>query len=148
MLRRVLFACYTTVLPLPPWYRPWSDWIGLTDVTFTWFTRHCACVCGFMPSKHKNIKKKKNKQETYHHFQVLKYTKREHPKFREVIDSLQISKIVDFRNLYLSIALQPFVGPWPLFQFLNLIYSRKDSLDGRSARRKVATYTQNNTNTE
>jgi hypothetical protein len=47
---------------------------------------------------------------------------------------------------YLSIALQSFVGPWPLFQFLNPIYSRQVSLDGKSARRKASTYTQNNTN--
>jgi hypothetical protein len=45
-------------------------------------------------------------------------------------------------------ALQSFVGPWLLFQFLNPISSRYDSLDGGSARRKVATYTQDNTNTE
>jgi hypothetical protein len=39
---------------------------------------------------------------------------------------------------------------WALvaFQFFNPIHSRKDSLDGGSARRKAATYTQNNTNTE
>jgi hypothetical protein len=34
------------------------------------------------------------------------------------------------------------------FQFLDPIHSRYDSLDGGSARRKAATYTQNNTNTE
>jgi hypothetical protein len=28
------------------------------------------------------------------------------------------------RNANLSMALQSFVGPWPLFQFLNPIYSR------------------------
>jgi hypothetical protein len=50
--------------------------------------------------------------------------------------------------IYLSMALQSSVGPWPLFQFLNLIHSRQESLDGGSARRKAATYTQNNTNTE
>jgi hypothetical protein len=44
-------------------------------------------------------------------------------------------------------ALQLF-GLWPIFQFLNPIYIRKDSLDGGSARRKAATYTQDNTNTE
>jgi hypothetical protein len=41
---------------------------------------------------------------------------------------------------FLSMALQPF-GPWPRFQFLNPIRSRKDSLEGGSARRKAATYT-------
>jgi hypothetical protein len=34
------------------------------------------------------------------------------------------------------------------FSFLNPIHSRQDSLDGGSARRKAATYTQINTNTE
>jgi hypothetical protein len=46
------------------------------------------------------------------------------------------------------VALQPFVGPWPLFQFLDPIHSRYNSLDEGSARRKAATYTQNNANTE
>jgi hypothetical protein len=32
-------------------------------------------------------------------------------------------------------ALQPFVGPWPLFQFLDLLHSQQDSSDGGSARR-------------
>jgi hypothetical protein len=44
------------------------------------------------------------------------------------------------------VALQPCVGLWPLFQFLNPIDSRWDSLYGGSARRKASTYTQNNTN--
>jgi hypothetical protein len=39
-------------------------------------------------------------------------------------------------------ALQPFVGPWPLFQFLDPIHNGQDTLDGGSARRKAATYTQ------
>jgi hypothetical protein len=38
-------------------------------------------------------------------------------------------------------ALQPFVGPRPLFQFLTPIRSRLDSLYGGSAHRKAATYT-------
>jgi hypothetical protein len=42
--------------------------------------------------------------------------------------------------------LQPFVGPWPLFQFPGPAHSRQDSLGGGSARRKASTYTQNNTN--
>jgi hypothetical protein len=49
---------------------------------------------------------------------------------------------------YVSMALQPFVGPWPLLEFLDFLHSRLDSLDGGSARRKAATYTQNNTNTK
>jgi hypothetical protein len=50
--------------------------------------------------------------------------------------------------LRVSMASQPFVGPWPLFQLLHPIYSRLDSLDGGSALRKAATYTQDNINTE
>jgi hypothetical protein len=42
----------------------------------------------------------------------------------------------------------PFVEPWRLFQFLNPIHSRYDSLGGRSARRKAPTCTQVSTNTE
>jgi hypothetical protein len=58
-------------------------------------------------------------------------------------------------SIYLSICLSlylwpysPFVGPQPLFQLLNPIHSRYDSLDGGSASFKVSTYTQNNTSTE
>jgi hypothetical protein len=53
-------------------------------------------------------------------------------------------------SIYLSIygSTVLLFGPWPLFQFLNSIYSRKDSLGGRSARRKAATYMQDSTNTE
>jgi hypothetical protein len=40
----------------------------------------------------------------------------------------------------LHMALHRF-GPFPLFQFLNPIHSRYDSLDGGSASRKAATYT-------
>jgi hypothetical protein len=38
-------------------------------------------------------------------------------------------------------ALQSF-GPWSLFQVLNPIHSRYDSMDGETARRKAATYIQ------
>jgi hypothetical protein len=48
----------------------------------------------------------------------------------------------------LSMALQPFVGPWLLFQFLNLLHSRQDSLDGGSAHRKATTCAEDSTNTE
>jgi hypothetical protein len=50
--------------------------------------------------------------------------------------------------IIIIMAVQPFVGLWPLFQFLDRIHSREDSLDEGSARRKASTYTQNNTNTE
>jgi hypothetical protein len=43
---------------------------------------------------------------------------------------------------FLYIVLQPF-GLWTLFQVLNSIHSRTDSLDGGSVRRKAATSTQN-----
>jgi hypothetical protein len=56
-------------------------------------------------------------------------------------------------SIYLSVCLSlslwlysPLVGPWPLFQFLNSIHSRWDSLDRGSVRHKAATCTQNNTN--
>jgi hypothetical protein len=52
------------------------------------------------------------------------------------------------RERDIIMVLQPFVGPLLLFQFLDLLHSRYDSLDGGSARLKAATYTQNNTNTE
>jgi hypothetical protein len=42
-----------------------------------------------------------------------------------------IKKLFPFLNVHTihpSVALQPFVERWPLFQFLNLIHSRKDSL--------------------
>jgi hypothetical protein len=29
-----------------------------------------------------------------------------------------------YLSIYLSLALQPFVGPWPIFQFLDLLHSR------------------------
>jgi hypothetical protein len=32
-----------------------------------------------------------------------------------------------YLSIHLSMALQPFVGPWPLFQFLDLLHSRWDS---------------------
>jgi hypothetical protein len=47
------------------------------------------------------------------------------------------------QSIYLYMSLQPFVGPWQHFQFLNPIHSQYDSLDGGSARRKAAVYTQN-----
>jgi hypothetical protein len=48
----------------------------------------------------------------------------------------------------LSMALQPFVGPWPLFKFLDFLHSRHDPLDGGSPRRKATTCTLNSTNRE
>jgi hypothetical protein len=56
--------------------------------------------------------------------------------------------VVEAISIYLFIGLQPFVVPWPLFQFLNPIHSQQDSLDGGSVRQKASTYTQNDTNTE
>jgi hypothetical protein len=43
-------------------------------------------------------------------------------------------------------ALQSDVGIWLPFKFLYLLHSQQDSLDGGSARRKAATYTQDSTN--
>jgi hypothetical protein len=46
-------------------------------------------------------------------------------------------------------ALQTFVGPWPLFQFRNIFFTQTVGLLGRgSARRKATTYTEDNINTE
>jgi hypothetical protein len=42
-------------------------------------------------------------------------------------------------KFYISMARETFVGPWPLFKFLNPIHSRWDSLDEGSAHRKTAT---------
>jgi phosphatidylglycerophosphate synthase len=50
--------------------------------------------------------------------------------------------------IIIIMALQSFVWAWPLFQFLDPLHSWWDSLDGGSARRKAATYTEGNTNTE
>jgi hypothetical protein len=36
----------------------------------------------------------------------------------------------DRHRIPLSVVLQSFVGPWPLFQFLNPVHTRYDSLDG------------------
>jgi hypothetical protein len=49
-------------------------------------------------------------------------------------------------RIIIIMTLQFFVGPWPLFQFLDLTHSRYDALERGSARRKACTYTQNNTN--
>jgi hypothetical protein len=48
--------------------------------------------------------------------------------------------------IIIIMALQTFVGPWPLFQFLNL-YTQSLGLLGRGiSLRKAATYTQDSTN--
>jgi hypothetical protein len=54
----------------------------------------------------------------------------------------------DMRFICLSMALQLYVEPQQLFQFLDFLHSRQDSLDRGSACRKAATYTQDSTNTE
>jgi hypothetical protein len=46
------------------------------------------------------------------------------------------STIIIIIIIIIIMALQHYVGPWPLFQFLDPIHSRWDSLDGGSARRK------------
>jgi hypothetical protein len=45
-------------------------------------------------------------------------------------------------------AIQPFVGTWPLFQLLDPFTQSVGPLDGGSDLRKAATCTQDNTNTE
>jgi hypothetical protein len=59
---------------------------------------------------------------------------------------MQINKIGFI--VYRVYTIESFIGSWPLFRFLNLLHSREDSLDGGTARREVAAYTQSNKNTE
>jgi hypothetical protein len=57
--------------------------------------------------------------------------------------------ITTFRSfVHSSMFLQPFLGPWPLPQFRDLFKQSVGLLGRGSARRKAATYTQNNRNTE
>jgi hypothetical protein len=53
----------------------------------------------------------------------------------------KLSNFLIIDPLSLLMPLQPSLGPGRFFQFINLIHSRYDSLDGGSARRKAATYT-------
>jgi hypothetical protein len=66
----------------------------------------------------------------------------------EVVNEWGFSAVLGGSTIDLSMALQPFVGPWTLFKFLDLLHHRQDSLDGGSARRKAATCTQDSTNTK
>jgi hypothetical protein len=50
-------------------------------------------------------------------------------------------------SIHLFIAPQPFVGPWPLFQFLDLFTQSVRLLGRGSAHRKAATCIQDSTNT-
>jgi hypothetical protein len=43
---------------------------------------------------------------------------------------VNLIKEVNIKILFIITTLQPFAGPWPLFQFLDPIHSRQDSLDG------------------
>jgi hypothetical protein len=53
-----------------------------------------------------------------------------------------------YLSIHLSMALQPFVGLWPLFPFLDL-FTQSVGLPGRgSARREAASCKQDSTNTE
>jgi hypothetical protein len=68
---------------------------------------------------------------------------------RYTVHSLhKLSGRINDKSFFLIRLYGPYVGPWPIFQFSNLIHGQKDSLDGGSARRKASTYTQDNTNTE
>jgi hypothetical protein len=51
-------------------------------------------------------------------------------------------------SIHSFMVLQPFVGPWPIFQFLELFTQSVGLLGRGSARRKAATCTQNSTNIE
>jgi hypothetical protein len=50
--------------------------------------------------------------------------------------------------IYLPMALWPFFGPWPFFQFPDLFHSQYDSLHGGAVHRKAATCTHDSINTE
>jgi hypothetical protein len=51
-------------------------------------------------------------------------------------------------SMYLSMALQPSVRPWPLFHFLNLFTESVGLLEWGSALHKSTTRTEDDTNTE
>jgi hypothetical protein len=52
-----------------------------------------------------------------------------------------VTKSTSFIASIIIMALQAFIGPLPLFQFLDPVLSRWNSLDGGSARRKSSIYT-------
>jgi phosphatidylglycerophosphate synthase len=56
---------------------------------------------------------------------------------RQNLHKIVIIIIIIIIIIIMAVQLQPFVGPWPLFQF-HLIHSWQDSLDGGSARRKAS----------
>jgi hypothetical protein len=62
---------------------------------------------------------------------------------QDIASEEEILRLGGLWVIYLSVALQPFVGSWPFFSDL-ILYTH--SLDGESARRMA--YTQNYTNTE
>jgi hypothetical protein len=66
---------------------------------------------------------------------------------RKQVLNLNVYILFKEHIIIIIMVLQPF-GPWPLFQVLDPIHSRYDSLGGGSARLKASTYTQSNTNTE
>jgi hypothetical protein len=66
----------------------------------------------------------------------------------EVVNERDFPAVLGGSIINLSMALRPFIGPLTFFQFLDILHSRQDSLNGRSARRKASTYTQGGTNTE
>jgi hypothetical protein len=70
------------------------------------------------------------------------------PPIQQILRLLWNPKVHCHIQKFVIMALQPFFGPWPLFQFLDTIQIRYDSLDGRSYYRKAAIYTQYDTNTE
>jgi hypothetical protein len=51
-------------------------------------------------------------------------------------------------TVFLSVALQSSVGPWPLFQFFNVYAVGRIPWTGESTSRKAAAYTRNNVHTE
>jgi hypothetical protein len=77
-------------------------------------------------------------------FRVIYYDR--NVRFDSITDYTFIRLLSIYLSIYLSMALQHYVEPWPLFQFLNSIDTWYYSLDGASAHRKAATCTQDRTN--
>jgi hypothetical protein len=66
----------------------------------------------------------------------------------KIIPALVGDKNTVVKPFYFSVALPTHSGPRPVIQFRIILHRRYDSLDEGSARRKAATYTHDNINTE
>jgi hypothetical protein len=78
--------------------------------------------------------------QSLYEIQISQLVNTEWAQAKEPNPSRQKKKQNNHRSIYLSTA---FIRHWPFIQFLNPIHSRQDSLDGGSACRKGAKYTEN-----